>query len=233
METFDQLMNEGEKDLRNGRAVLAYDEFKKAMKANPESPEAAYYAALAMYEYTQQLFAQNLDEQGVNLSTIFPQGTSLADALTMDSFEAARVATRRTRQEGAFLHYERARILSIGLLRDDGLKALKRALEIRPDYAEATSLLTTYGQIIGNTDAKPSGGGCYIATACYGSYEHPDVLVLRRYRDENLLNTAIGRAFVRVYYAVSPAIVHLFGRSEWFVRLVRSSLLEPIVRRLR
>src|SRR5690606_36632134 len=28
--------------------------------------------------------------------------------------------------------------------------------------------------------------GCYIATACYGSYEHPDVLILRRFRDKVL-----------------------------------------------
>lgn len=48
--------------------------------------------------------------------------------------------------------------------------------------------------------------GCYIATAVYGSYDHPNVLVLRRFRDVYLSNTKWGRAFIRVYYRYSPSI---------------------------
>jgi hypothetical protein len=48
--------------------------------------------------------------------------------------------------------------------------------------------------------------GCYIATAVYGSYDAPNVLVLRRFRDEVLLNSAIGKMFVGLYYRLSPAL---------------------------
>ena len=60
------------------------------------------------------------------------------------------------------------------------------------------------------------GGGCYVATAVYGSYDCPEVWTLRRFRDEVLAKTWYGRLFIRLYYAVSPTAVRLFGESEWF-----------------
>ncbi|MBR3311631.1 MAG: hypothetical protein IKG15_07440 [Solobacterium sp.] len=61
-----------------------------------------------------------------------------------------------------------------------------------------------------------SGGGCYVATAVYGSYDCPQVWTLRRYRDNILAETWYGRAFIRTYYAVSPTLVKLFGNTNWF-----------------
>ena len=66
------------------------------------------------------------------------------------------------------------------------------------------------------TEAKTPKKGCYIATAVYGSYDCPEVRVLRRYRDQALNSTAFGRIFVDFYYAVSPTAVKLFGNSKWF-----------------
>ena len=42
-------------------------------------------------------------------------------------------------------------------------------------------------------------GGCYVATAVYGSYDCPEVWTLRRYRDFELASTWYGRAFIRTY----------------------------------
>ena len=47
-------------------------------------------------------------------------------------------------------------------------------------------------------------GACYIATAVYGSYDSDEVLVLRRFRDEILKPTKIGRKMVAFYYKYSP-----------------------------
>lgn len=48
-------------------------------------------------------------------------------------------------------------------------------------------------------------GGCFIATAAYGYYGAREVRLLRRFRDEVLMKSAPGRAFVAWYYARSPA----------------------------
>lgn len=74
------------------------------------------------------------------------------------------------------------------------------------------------------TRAAQTSGGCYVATAVYGSYNCPQVWTLRRYRDNTLAKTWYGRAFVRLYYAVSPTLVKWFGQSSWFKKLWKPSL---------
>ena len=60
-----------------------------------------------------------------------------------------------------------------------------------------------------------SSGGCYIATMVYGDYDHPQVMVLRDFRDSVLQKYAPGRAFIRFYYRYSPTWVeHLKDKKK-------------------
>ena len=69
-----------------------------------------------------------------------------------------------------------------------------------------------------------ASGGCYVATCVYGSYDCPQVWTLRRFRDYKLAEKWYGRAFIHIYYAISPAIVKLFGKTKWFKKMWRSKL---------
>lgn len=80
--------------------------------------------------------------------------------------------------------------------------------------------------------ASSRAGGCYVATAVYGSYEAPEVRVLREWRDLELRSRAIGRVFIRLYYAVSPSAVRVLGRRTWFTQTSRL-FLDRFVARLR
>lgn len=71
---------------------------------------------------------------------------------------------------------------------------------------------------------QASKQGCYIATCVYGSYDCPQVWVLRRYRDYTLANTWYGRLFIKGYYAVSPRLVKWFGHTSWFASLFKNRL---------
>ncbi len=68
------------------------------------------------------------------------------------------------------------------------------------------------------------GGGCYIATCVYGSYDCPQVWTLRRFRDYILDETWYGRLFIKCYYAFSPTLVKLFGETKWFKNFWKSRL---------
>ena len=78
----------------------------------------------------------------------------------------------------------------------------------------------------------PKTSGCYIATAVYGSYNCPEVWTLRRFRDSSLARSWYGRAFIKVYYAVSPTLVKWFGQTAWFNKLWRGPL-DRLVARLK
>ena len=78
----------------------------------------------------------------------------------------------------------------------------------------------------------PGSGPCYVATAVYGSYDCPEVWVLRRYRDNTLASSFWGRTFIRLYYAVSPTLVKWFGETEWF-RSFWKERLDRMVRTLK
>ncbi|MGM9601150.1 MAG: CFI-box-CTERM domain-containing protein [Faecousia sp.] len=79
---------------------------------------------------------------------------------------------------------------------------------------------------------KSKNNGCYVATAVYGSYDCPEVWVLRRYRDNHLAKSYLGRAFIHVYYSLSPTFVKLFGKTRWF-NILFHSYLDSMVARLK
>ncbi|MGV8124529.1 MAG: CFI-box-CTERM domain-containing protein [Candidatus Xenobiia bacterium LiM19] len=75
----------------------------------------------------------------------------------------------------------------------------------------------------------PKGSNCFIATACCGSHQSPEVLILREYRDTDLQKKALGRLFVRIYDTVSPPIAAAIAKSDIAKRLTRKMLISPLV----
>lgn len=75
---------------------------------------------------------------------------------------------------------------------------------------------------------KPNG--CYVATCVYGSYDCPQVWTLRRYRDNTLAATWYGRLFIKFYYAVSPTVVKLFGKTKWFNKIWKKRLEKMVAK---
>ena len=79
-----------------------------------------------------------------------------------------------------------------------------------------------------NEQSEENGGGCLIATAAYGSELSPQVQLLREIRDNQLLNTEAGSAFMgtfnNVYYSFSPAIADMQRESPLFKEVVKLGL---------
>jgi len=55
-------------------------------------------------------------------------------------------------------------------------------------------------------------GFCFIASVVYGDPCCPEVVALRRYRDNHLRPHLIGRIFIKIYYAVSPHLAEVITR---------------------
>ena len=74
--------------------------------------------------------------------------------------------------------------------------------------------------------------GCYVATCVYGNYDCPQVWTLRRFRDETLENSWLGRRFISVYYTISPTLVRCFGDNKTITNQWRY-LLDLLVGKLK
>ena len=77
-------------------------------------------------------------------------------------------------------------------------------------------------------ESSEEGGGCLIATAAYGSELSPQVQLLREIRDNQLMNTESGSAFMgafnNVYYSFSPTIADMERESPIFKEIVKLGL---------
>ncbi len=77
-------------------------------------------------------------------------------------------------------------------------------------------------------DSGEENGGCLIATATYGSELAPQVQQLRELRDNTILSTESGSAFMsgfnQFYYSFSPAIADLERESPIFKEVMKASL---------
>ncbi|GCA91115.1 CFI-box-CTERM domain-containing protein [Microcystis aeruginosa] len=65
---------------------------------------------------------------------------------------------------------------------------------------------------------------CFIATAVYGTYESPQVIKLRHFRDEKLRMYLLGKLFILIYYKLSPPLARWLKDSPNFAKPVRHIL---------
>jgi len=73
-------------------------------------------------------------------------------------------------------------------------------------------------------------GWCFIASAVYGDPSSPQVVTLRRFRDNTLRQNFFGRSFIKIYYHLSPPIAKTISRRPYLRRNLRK-FLDSLVRR--
>ncbi|MCW4043139.1 MAG: hypothetical protein NWE90_05390 [Candidatus Bathyarchaeota archaeon] len=76
----------------------------------------------------------------------------------------------------------------------------------------------------GNGDDTGKKGGCFIATACYGTPMAEEVKTLCAFRDQYLLTNPIGRDIVELYYRLSPEVANFIRDKEDLKTIVRECL---------
>jgi|TARA_B110000259_G_scaffold127792_1_gene144447 uncharacterized tellurite resistance protein B-like protein len=70
--------------------------------------------------------------------------------------------------------------------------------------------------------------GCFVATAVMGDYNDPLVLDLRKYRDETIQKSAIGRGFINLYYRFGPIPAKVIAKNDFLRLVVLKALIKPL-----
>ena len=69
---------------------------------------------------------------------------------------------------------------------------------------------------------------CYIATMVYEDYDHPNVILLRKFRDNYLDKFHLGRKFIKIYYKISPSLVN-YAKNNFFLKNLFKFIVDKIV----
>ena len=80
----------------------------------------------------------------------------------------------------------------------------------------------------GTNESQSNSSGCFIATECYESSLHPDVVLLKTFRDECLLKLKFGEILIKTYYRISPTIANYLSTKPIFKPLVLNFIIKPI-----
>jgi len=104
--------------------------------------------------------------------------------------------------------------------------------EPEPTCGAGTELVNGICQVIKTSEPEANGGGCLIATAAYGTELAPQVQFLREIRDNTVMSTASGTAFMtgfnQLYYSFSPIIADMERENPMFQEVVRA-FITPMV----
>ena len=96
------------------------------------------------------------------------------------------------------------------------------------EFTKAPYTQCDFGPLGVDLGSGSSLGACFIATAAYGSAMHPKVVGLRRFREQVLMKSPAGRAFVAFYYRHSPPVARYIAERP-AARAVARTALWPVV----
>jgi len=133
--------------------------------------------------------------------------------------------------EGVF-NYDEETVVDLMATPEEGYRFIDWTGDVDTiaDIEAAVTTITMNGDysITANFVAAPSGG-CFIATAAYGTPSAEQIDVLREFRDTVLLESIPGSLFVSLYYQFSPPVADFIAGNQLLRTVVREFLIDPIV----
>lgn len=121
--------------------------------------------------------------------------------------------------------------LADGVLAREGQPGGKEyhRFQMKRSLQEAITTFEDTARKMGVSEAELKGGGCFVATTCYGNPLAPEVLLLQSLRDEYLCRSVLGRLFVWSYNRFSPHLSAILGRHRRARSVVTQVVLRPVV----
>jgi len=146
-------------------------------------------------------------------------------AVTTSSTDGGSITTPG---EGSFV-YNEGTVVNLEAEPEEGYRFVQWTGDV-DDVANvnAASTTITVNDNCSITATFRLAGGCFVATAAYGTPMAEEIQILREFRDDYLLTDPLGQALVGIYYNASPPIAEFITEHPSLKPIVRVGLLPAV-----
>ena len=206
------------------------EKYKSLDKSIPFKVEISYFAVFSVLETLFEKYGIDDEDVGIMQSMI----NKTIDAYKLNNYLVNKYGKKEVPNKLVLFSHRGGRVTTMSIVLVSGYESAMKN-ELNEGILDVLIMLlkdlpeTVYSY---QTQQNQQKNGCYIATCVYGSYNCPEVWVLRRYRDMKLRQTYFGRLFIKIYYSLSPSVVRTFGKNK-FIKKYWKHKLDRLVEKCR
>ncbi|MDO5857756.1 CFI-box-CTERM domain-containing protein [Myroides odoratimimus] len=204
------------KDGEVNKAIAILSSIKMAYDKAISEIEAQVSAMRMTMSYNQSINYSKVDKMKANCLNWDKVVEVVGNGISINDVEAIQ----RCSNQSKVAEYKSLVDFLLGKLGPIQINQVKHLCywkDVRAAQAKSTA------KKVGSTISSASDG-CYIATMAYGDYDHPQVLELRKFRDDFLSRTMLGRSFIKFYYRYSPSLVQRLKNKQGINFIIRKGL---------
>ncbi len=242
----EDLFNEGLELTNEGRFEEAIEAFNQALELAPDNLSVKVNLSTALQEAGRHLEAIAILEQIIQLNKglsdeylgliYYNWGNALRERKSdLEAIEKYLLAIEK-RPNHASTWYNLGQCWWRTGNHEKAAEAYSNAVRLNPNHNEAKARLELMNMMLSSNKmreferkTKEPSKGCFVVTAIYGSQYAPEVLYLKRFRDECLTKTGPGRSMIRLYYLIGPALAEGVKNHPFIRSVIKRIFIEPII----
>jgi uncharacterized repeat protein (TIGR02543 family) len=216
--------------------ALQGGEEKGAATTNEAGDYSIYYLIPGIYDIevsASDYFTQTLEDQTVEVGRTAILNFSLIPSITVTTLTITASTGGTTDPSPGTYTYDTGTTVSVTATANSGYTfsgwsgdASGTSNPISITMNSNKSIKANFTQTGGGDSEE--GGGCFIATACYGTPMAEEVKILCAFRDQYLVTNPLGRDLVKLYYHLSPEVAS-FIRDKENLKIILRECLRPFI----
>jgi len=204
------------KDREVNQAIAILNSIKLAYEKAISEIDAQVSAMRMTMSYNQTINYSKVDKMKANCLNWDKVVEVVSNGISINDVEAIQRCSNQSKVS-EYKNLVDFLLGKLGPIQINQVKHLCYWKDVRAAQAKSTA------KKVGSTISSASDG-CYIATMAYGDFDHPQVLELRKFRDDFLSKTKLGRSFIRLYYQYSPSLVERLKNKQGINLIIRKGL---------
>jgi len=204
------------KDREVNQAIAILNSIKLAYEKAISEIDAQVSAMRMTMSYNQSINYSKVDKMKANCLNWDKVVEVVSNGISINDVEAIQRCSNQSKVS-EYKNLVDFLLGKLGPIQISEVKHLCYWKDVRTAQAKSTA------KKVGSTISSASDG-CYIATMAYGDYDHPQVLELRKFRDDFLSKTKLGRSFIKLYYQYSPSLVERLKNKQGINLIIRKGL---------